>query len=333
MFGQSKKDIIFILTLGLVLVFGAFQLVQGVTKSINQTASITVNCSDPDGNLSQCNVTSPCTQNCPASGSSGSCSCQFTCTVVETYSACGEAIDAKGLADTKCLDTVVCANAGNQPPDASISCDASLCPGGSCNGSWIAFQPLADPSPCIYKIKNNSTDPDNNIASSKWYLNGIEKSTCPGVCDYTLQSDVAPGSYTVKLRVEDVKGLFDEAVHSLSMKGEVRAGFMCSLDNINWQACGALSNKISQGGLLYLKDDPSLAEYSAASQGAAITSRQWKINGLVFDGSSANPSVNLTLTSNIIRLTVIDSAGRSDYAEHTVGASLPLPEWREISPF
>jgi hypothetical protein len=111
---KSIKKKIIISLLVLILSLGFFQLVQGVTKGIGQTATINVSCSDSDGNLSQCNVTSPCTQNCAASGYSGSCSCEFTCTTEGTYDACGQAVDSQGLVDEQCLDTVVCSNL---PPD------------------------------------------------------------------------------------------------------------------------------------------------------------------------------------------------------------------------
>jgi len=42
--------------------------------------TITVNCSDLDGNMTYCNVVSPCANQCPSGdGSSGTCSCEYTC--------------------------------------------------------------------------------------------------------------------------------------------------------------------------------------------------------------------------------------------------------------
>lgn len=89
--------------------YGAEQtFTTGLVKSIGQTATITVTCSDIDGNLLQCNVTSPCTRSCSASGFSGSCNCEFTCSIEETFDVCGMASDEEGLTEEQCLDTLVC---------------------------------------------------------------------------------------------------------------------------------------------------------------------------------------------------------------------------------
>ena len=231
----------------------------------------------------------------------------------------------------------------NQPPQAAISCDGSGCPGSQCNANWVTYQAIANP-PCIYTIKNDSTDPDGqaDIIKSEWYLKKqgdpdtayALKLNCGGVCNYTLQSDVEAGDYVVKLYVEDTKVASASTTHSLTVKGEASAGFVCSLDNINWQVCENLSNKVSQGELVYFKDDLSLDEHSVASEGAAITSRIWARNGINFDSANnSTSSVNLADTTNTIRLTITDSAVRSDYQEHIISTTLPLPEWKEISPF
>lgn len=99
-----------------VLLLGSFQSAQAVTKGIGQTADVTVNCSDADANLVQCNVTSPCSlTTCSVSGSSGSCSCRYTCVSAGTYNACGQARDSQGGIDDDCLDTVVCNGLPDKP--------------------------------------------------------------------------------------------------------------------------------------------------------------------------------------------------------------------------
>ncbi len=141
-----QVKLVIISLLALVLSLGFFKFANGITKGIGQTATVTVDCSDPDRNLLECNVTSPCTQNChPASGSSGSCSCGFTCTTATTYDACGKATDANGLTDTKCTTgAVICndspvANAGS---DKEIEAGESVILGGSGsdpNGDPLTF--------------------------------------------------------------------------------------------------------------------------------------------------------------------------------------------------
>jgi hypothetical protein len=259
--------------------------------------------------------------------------------------------DVVGWLSFNCLDQGVCGVSNykvtttfvmdiNQPPVAQMSCDGSSCAGSQCNGSWSSYQSTAQPNICLYKIKNNSTDPDGtgDISVSRWYIKPsgapdtsyVQKGGCAGICDYTIQQEVAPGNYILKLYVEDSEGLSSEATNQITIKGEIRAGFMCSLDNLIWTDCESL--KVSKNQRIYLKDDPALTEYSIASEGANISSRQWENNGVSFDGSSANPSLILTQSSNPIRLTVLDSAGRSDYREHNLAASFPLPDWIEIPP-
>jgi len=97
--------------------------VRALVKPLNETFWITITCSDPDGNLSKCEVTSPCSESCAASGSSGSCSCGFTCTTVGVYEACGKATDTGGLTDTKCMTAaVICVSppVANAGPDKEV---------------------------------------------------------------------------------------------------------------------------------------------------------------------------------------------------------------------
>ena len=86
--------------------------------------------------------------------------------------------------------------------------------------------------------------------------------------------------------------------------------------------------------LVYFKDDPSLPEHSSPSQGASlIISRSWDINGVVFDSdNNDNPFTPLPEASNNVTLTIEDDLGRTASKTHTIGAELPLPEYKEIIP-
>ena len=105
---MNKKTIISLF--GLFLFIGLIQTqpVQATLIEIGDTVTITVNCSDDDGNLAECSVASPCDASCSASGSSGSCSCDFECSVSGDYDICGLATDEKGEEDAQCLDTLTC---------------------------------------------------------------------------------------------------------------------------------------------------------------------------------------------------------------------------------
>jgi len=258
----------------------------------------------------------------------------------------------ESLPTTGSVDLFVSDPSLNQPPVAEMSADASQCPGGvggAANGNWIAYRPTANPSPCMYTINNDSTDPNGpeDIVISRWYLKKqgepdtayVEKLSCDTSCNYTLQLDVIKENYVVKLYVEDREQASDSTTNLLTVREEVAAGFMCSLDNVNWQDCTIIS--LTENEVLYLKDDPSEIEHSNPSDGASlIVSRVWEIgDGVtfgVFASNITNPSTTITRASNVIRLTVTDDnpgGGRSDYQKQTIFTTLPLPKWREILPF
>jgi len=227
----------------------------------------------------------------------------------------------------------------NDPPVASMSCDISGCSGGACNGSWIAYRPTADPTPCVYKVNNDSTDDDGqeDIVKTEWYLDEVLKSSCSGICDYTLQ-DMSADDYVIKLYVEDSEGESDFTTHSFAMREEVRAGFMCSLDNENWESCETIS--VAEDEILYLKDHASLPEHSTYSEGASgFWTRIWeKGDGETFEQFGPIPGPNnlsttLSTDRKVIRLTVADNQGRLDYQDHNLSVTLPLPEWQEVAPF
>ena len=230
-------------------------------------------------------------------------------------------------------------------PEAVMSCNSSQCWGGTCNGSvWISYRPAAEPTPCIYKVKNDSTDPDGpgDITLTDWYykVQGADDSTyirlpgCPqyaGISDCTIQTSILAGNYTIKLVVTDSTANSDYATHDITIKSEVRADFMCSLDNANWQICSNLSGKVAKDETIYLKDDPSLSYHSIASEGESIVTREWSLNGVVFGGNETAATTNLLVKNNVIELKVTDSVGRSDYQEYNLSAK-SLPEWEEVNP-
>ena len=259
-----------------------------------------------------------------------------------------------GWISFNCLDRGICATSNykwmttatfTHPPVAAMSCDASSCSGGTCNPTtWVSFRPTADPVPCNYAIHNDSTDPNNDINGTDWYykIQGSPDTSyqpVPGCAHYagisncTMQSGIAAGTYTIKLTVTDGAGSSSSATHDITIKAEVVADFMCSLDNINWKDCSTPNLKVVKDALYYFKDDPSLTRHSVASEGAGgINARAWVINGVAFGsgGNATNPSVTITQKTNIVSLTVTDSNGRSDSQQYTLKAK-SLPDWEEVS--
>lgn len=256
-----------------------------------------------------------------------------------------------GWLSFNCADRGVCATSDYKlrtnfvfvrGPQAAMSCDSSQCSGGTCNPTtWVSYRPVADPNPCIYKIINESTDPDGiaNIVKTEWTYKvvGADDSTyqtipgCPdfaGISDCTLQSGIAAGEYTIRLKVIDASAIENSVTHDITIKAEVSAGFMCSLDNINWRDCGPLSGKIFKNSPVYFKDDPALAIHSVASEGETIINRVWLWNGAVIGGNTETESVIVVNKNNKIRLTVTDTGGRTDYLEYDLNSKV-IPDWEE----
>jgi hypothetical protein len=206
------------------------------------------------------------------------------------------------------------------------------------------YQPTSDIGTCIFKLINNSSDPDGSISQSKWYIKKKtepdsayrEIDSCAGKCNHTIQiTDVPdPAIYTVKLTVQDNQGASASATRDLTVKREIVAGFMCSLDNLNWRTCETL--QVPPGKILYLRDDPSLPEHSIPSEGATLNSWTWQrgdgTNFETFFQNSNNATTTLTSDKRFIRLIVKDTANRSDLKDHQVSVTLPLPFWQEIPP-
>jgi hypothetical protein len=236
-----------------------------------------------------------------------------------------------------------CSGVLNQPPTASFSCDSSLCPGGD-SANCIMYQPTSDINTCVFTLRNNSTDTDGQISKTKWYIKKKtepdssyrEIGSCSGKCDHTIQiTDVPdPAIYAVKLYVEDDKGASSTITRDLTVKREISAGFMCSLDNSNWKSCETI--KVFPGQTIYVKDDPSLTEHSVPSEGANISSRTWQkgdgTNFETFSQNKSNATTTLTTNQKVIRLIVTDTASRSDRQDHQLSVTYPLPFWKEIPP-
>jgi len=316
---NKKKTIIF-----LVLLFLSLGFFQFADTSDPLSFTITVSCSDPDGDLSTCEVTLPIDPTdtgpndgiCPESCASDSCSCSFTCAAPGDWSVCGKATDAEGLTDEDCsTETIGCVN---HPPVAAFSCDPESC--------CYAYTDSSNP---ILTLINSSSDPDgeDDIAFSKW--KGVRPSSnCPGLCDYTVQtSGLSSGNYEISLKVIDKSNASSVATGTIEIKQDIMADFLCSMDEEGpWEDCTGF--KGIQKEYIYFKD------ISTVSEGAEyITSRIWELDGDAFsDENEATSSVKLLERSNIIKLTVKDDAGRTDSALSTLKARLPLPTWIEIAP-
>jgi hypothetical protein len=188
-------------------------------------------------------------------------------------------------------------------------------------------------------LLNKSTDPDgaSDLDSSVWDVLGWGSSkdlSCSGTCNYTVQSQLlGPGRYTARLTVKDNQGSSDSTTKDFNIYRDASAGFMCSLDNKKWEVCEEIAPAI--GDTIYLKDDPSLKEYSSHSGGGSnIVARTWSVGGTIFSQTNeSNPSLVIQDVTNEITLEIRDNADRSASRTHTVLPILPLPSWTEVKPF
>lgn len=231
------------------------------------------------------------------------------------------------------------------PPTAAFSCDPdpTTCDTSGCTGY----------TRCLFRLENQSTDPEGpgDIASSTWTITGPtnETVTCTltPLCDWPLQPIHPAGNYTATLTVEDQPGNKDiSAPQNFTIYQEAIADFMCSLTNEDgsWQNCGTIS--VSEEEIIYFRDDllaPDL--HSSHSEGAiAIISRVWEKSedGNPFipfsSDNESNSSTTLGQGSATIRLTITDNNSVTGPRtvvndDYVVGVKVPLPEWREVSPF
>jgi len=225
----------------------------------------------------------------------------------------------------------------DRPPTAIISCDASGCqPGGQCGANWIAYN-----RNCIYKILNQSTDPDDNISKSIWsifYQDGTPWQdpylTCSGICDLTLPSLPVSNFYEVKLKVEDTGGLSSSITHSFYVRQDAIADFECSLNGTNWKNCQGF--KVPEDVVVYFRSVDG-TRLSIPSEGASsITSFHWTFeDGTPSRSTLQKPLVNfkkVDANSGNITLIITDNVGRTDTQTYHLFITSHLPEWREVPP-
>lgn len=132
---KLKKAFFIFAFLGLAFGLGSWAL--AVTKLIGQTATVTATCTDAQENLTQCKVTSPCTNTCAASGGSATCSCSFTCSSTGTFSACGQGVDTHGSVATNCPTAaqVECAGGSTSSGGVVNLCGRPISPSGNLTGA------------------------------------------------------------------------------------------------------------------------------------------------------------------------------------------------------
>lgn len=330
----SKKIIIALLAL--VLFFGFFQLVQAVDKSIGETANIAVTCSDVDGNLLLCNVTSPCAQSCPASGFSGSCSCVFTCVSEGLYDACGRAMDTLSAIDNQCLDTVNCISnflpyieSGSQVIDYEDYCTVFI-DTGYVGFSWkYRDNDLDNQSRFDFRVNDVNDVNDLNPEVDRTFdgLSNPEGSVNNQVVD------VVPSPTADKINYNKTYYWWSKVWDSAGT-------------NSGWIQGPSFTTPLHaypSADFSWSPETPAQEEIVIFTSEATGLFYLWEIvppgEGAYVDdtgNTDENPHIKFLTLTNRVKLTVTDAEDYSCNSEPIEGtlieAQLPLPEYKEIPP-
>ena len=171
------KSRIFVGVSALILMLLLSPLVYSKTVGCGGSTTITTTCSDSDGNLDTCEVTSPCSNTCSVSGSSATCSCNYNADTLGDFDMCGRATDTQGATSGEvCLDVLHVED--QDSPTTQISADTS-----SWHNSDVSISVddsdtgCSGLSSCSYRID------DGNDGS---YETGWTSRSCPDG-DFTVQ--------------------------------------------------------------------------------------------------------------------------------------------------
>lgn len=277
--------------------------------------------------------------------------CQYS---VGTYTA--KVYVEKGLGTA--TNTVPIPVVSNDPPNASFSCDASLCGAGSSSANCIGYRG------CIISADNLSSDPNGieDINSATWVVRDAvffqlkDQLTCPPtniLCNYALPSTLISNTYQVTITVSDLAGQSRSYSRNVKLRNDLSADFVCSdidpaINNTKWKACNDPSFRPAKGSRVYFQDSLSdgllstlglVGKRSILSEDATkFVKKIWKKDGVIFNScqrsagcTNNNPSEILEGTE--ITLEVEDDSGRSGTASSQVATQASLPEWEEIIPF
>jgi hypothetical protein len=208
----------------------------------------------------------------------------------------------------------------NTNPVAKISCSTANCAGFNSEPFFLINNSFDSDS-------TNAPDNDNQIASSKWFIDNNYVYSCNYAkgCNLTPNNYVGAGSHTAKLYVEDTLGGTSVTTQNFRIKKDIVVDFMCSADKVVWENCENF--KITERETFFLKD------VSVLSDGAsAVSYRGWKKDRIPFDGDKIIPALVATQGNMIIRLETTDNAGRTGVKTHTVFGKIFKLRWKESSP-
>lgn len=222
----------------------------------------------------------------------------------------GTPIPAYGV---KLDDKALCEN---NPPVATIACSPSSCSGYT-------------NSPGLLSFNTSMTDPDNNLATCKVFVDGVDKGGIP--CNTTTldATQYGVGFHSIYLTATDMGGLFAQTTPlSFTIRQDIQPSFECSLDGTNFKACGQI--KVLAGTKVYFKDT------SIPSTGGTISMRNWQfVDGTPTIASGLIVSAKfLSQGSKNITLTVSEVSGTNGRVGSTALVLLIAqnPNFKEVAP-
>ena len=242
-------------------------------------------------------------------------------------------------------------------PTAVMECSIgpTACKGPGCVCSNVSPLPVWQTfRGVVYEVKNmsTSTNPDRYIASSTWQIRNsntnilVFEDSCPSspLCDITIQPTITTGNYNIMLEVADDQNSTSSTSHQIRIKRDISTDFECSLEEGGTpQPCSDISPLVGQTVYFTGSAVPSEADVPTS-----IISWNWKkgkegeseSDFSQFSYSSSTASTTFTTATNTVLLIVRDDhpedgsypAGRQASEIKTLKVSLPLPEYRPISP-
>jgi hypothetical protein len=338
---------IIVLLFSLILFFALFQFVQAVNKGLGEVADINVICSDANGNLTQCNVISPCSQVCYTSGFSGSCSCQFTCSIPGTYEACGQARDALGIIDEDCLDVVIC----NSPPDKPDTVSEENWNYCGIKGTavptfeWTYSDPDGDPQQA-YEIRINDSSYEDGFPPEPGPeeftgSGGASTSFAPVPSEWSAWMNWSTNYWWI-VRVQDDRGAWSEWSDQNPFRTPDHA--------FPWvDFSPSPQNPVADEVVEFIQNQSGIAETLCYDGGEHLcevdpsVTYEWDLSynsgdGFIADSfNKGNTTTSYAVVEPIeIRLRVTDNtilgSDKSCTDSETINVEFPLPEYEEVPP-
>lgn len=201
-------------------------------------------------------------------------------------------------------------------------------------------------------LVNSSTDPDDSVCglsqtdiqTSVWSWDGANQASGSGKANTNINGASANPSKAITLTVTDSDAYTDDITKTIYFRQGIIADFSCCLvegdtdceENSDFRDCDTayLGREIEEGGVLYLKDNGNVPDYTVPSEGASVSSRNWSYT-LGDITTIADDTISIIIRpEGQITLTASDTVGLSDdktrMLDDIFGNIIANPDFREI---